>query len=196
MRPNPPPTDSEAHRSAVQRRLASLESEVAQLRQELVGLGREQQLPGLFLTVEVAGALALLPTEAVQEVVRLVEISPLPSAPAHVPGTFLYRGAPAVVVDLAVLLGVKREPELDAHLVVCGGARPVALLVDRVRDIVEQPMLVDGAAEGESAAWDATGLMAGLCRTPAGLVPLLRASTVLYVPSAMLAGAAAKTEAA
>jgi purine-binding chemotaxis protein CheW len=179
----PPAGDPEAHRSAVQRRLASLESEVAQLRQELVTLGREQVLPGLFLTVEVAGALALLPTEAVQEVVRLVEISPLPAAPAHVVGTFLYRGAPAVVVDLAVLLGVRREPELDSHLVVCGGARPVALLVDRVRDIVEQPMLVDGAAAGESAAWDRTGLMAGLCRTPAGLVPLLRASTVLVVPA-------------
>ncbi|MBF5041411.1 chemotaxis protein CheW [Aggregicoccus sp. 17bor-14] len=184
MHKNSSPTgDPEAHRSAVQRRLAALESEVAQLRQELAGLGREQVLQGLFLTVEVAGALALLPTEAVQEVVRLVELSPLPAAPEHVAGTFLYRGAPAVVVDLAVLLGVRREPELDAHLVVCGGARPVALLVDRVRDIVEQPTLVDAAAEGERTAWDRTGLMAGLCRTPAGLVPLLRASTVLFVPA-------------
>ena len=115
MRQNTPPSgDPEAHRSAVQRRLASLESEVAQLRQELAALGREQLLPGLFLTVEVAGALALLPTEAVQEVVRLVELSPLPSAPAHVVGTFLYRGAPAVVVDLSVLLGV--QPRARAGL--------------------------------------------------------------------------------
>jgi purine-binding chemotaxis protein CheW len=184
MRPNPlPPADPEAHRSAVQRRLATLESEVAQLRQELAGLGREQVLPGLFLTVEVAGALALLPTEAVQEVVRLVELSPLPSSPAHVAGTFLYRGAPAVVVDLAVLLGVRREPAMDAHLVVLRGARAVAVLVDGVRDLVEAPLLVDAVPEdGGRTPWDASGLMAGLCSTTDGVRPLLRTTVLLAAP--------------
>lgn len=172
-----------ARRSAVQQRLMLVEEEVTRLRQELRTLGVAQRLPGLYLTVEVSGTVALLASEAVLEVVRLVACEPLPGAAPHVAGLMMYRGVPAVVVDLAVLLGVKREPDLDAHLVVCAGSRLVALLVDRVRDLVESPMLVDGSAEGsEQTAWDATGLIAGLCRTEGGLRPLLRASALLTIP--------------
>jgi purine-binding chemotaxis protein CheW len=174
--------EAQARRASVQKRLALLEEELVRLRKELTTLGVEQRLPGLFLTVEVAGTTALLPVEAVLEVVRLVAIEPLPAAHPHVSGTMLYRGTPAVVVDLAVLLGVRREPDLDAHLVICGGSRMVALLVDRVRDLVEAPVLVDGVAPGEASnPWDATGLMAGLCRTSEGIRPLLRASAILAI---------------
>ena len=174
--------DAQARRVSVQKRLASLEEEIVRLRRELATLGEHQRLPGLYLTVEVAGASALLPVEAVLEVVRLVAVEPLPAARPHVRGTMLYRGSPAVVVDLAALLGSPREPDLDAHLVICGGSRLVAVLVDRVRDLVESPVLVEGAASGEAPiAWDQTGLMAGLCRTPEGIRPLLRASALLAV---------------
>lgn len=178
---SPPMTaEAQAKRVSVQKRLVALEEEIVRLRRELATLGADLRLPGLYLTVEVAGATALLPVEAVMEVVRLVAIEPLPAAQPHVRGTMLYRGTPAVVVDLAALLGVKREPELDAHLVVCGGARTVAVLVDRVRDLVESPVLVDGAVTGDdSIPWDKTGLMAGLCRTSEGIRPLLRASAIL-----------------
>ena len=172
--------EAQAKRVSVQKRLVALEEEIVRLRRELATLGADQRLPGLYLTVEVAGATALLPVEAVMEVVRLVAIEPLPAAQPHVRGTMLYRGTPAVVVDLAALLGVKREPDMDAHLVICGGARTVAVLVDRVRDLVESPVLVDGAVTGDdSIPWDKTGLMAGLCRTSEGIRPLLRASAIL-----------------
>jgi purine-binding chemotaxis protein CheW len=175
--------EAQARRASVQKRLSLLEEEIVRLRRELNTLGVDQRLPGLYLTVEMAGTTALFPVEAVLEVVRLVAIEPLPAAHPHVVGTMLYRGTPAMVVDLAVLLGVRREPELDAHLVICGGARTVALLVDRVRDLVESPVLVDGSAAGEApASWDGTGLMAGLCRTPEGIRPLLRASALLAIP--------------
>jgi purine-binding chemotaxis protein CheW len=176
--------EAQAKRVSVQKRLAALEEEIVRLRRELATLGVDQRLPGLYLTVEVAGATALLPVEAVMEVVRLVAIEPLPAALPHVRGTMLYRGTPAVVVDLAALLGVKREPDLDAHLVICGGARMVAVLVDRVRDLVESPVLVDGAVSGDDSSipWDKTGLMAGLCRTSEGIRPLLRASAILLAP--------------
>lgn len=172
--------EAQARRTSVQKRLASLEEEVVRLRRELATLGETQRLPGLYLTVEVAGASALLPVEAVLEVVRLVAIDPLPAARPHVRGTMLYRGSPAVVVDLAALLGVPREPDLDAHLVICGGSRLVAVLVDRVRDLVESPLLVEGSPEGDApSAWDRSGLMTGLCRTPDGIRPLLRATALL-----------------
>ncbi|MBM7115014.1 chemotaxis protein CheW [Archangium primigenium] len=181
---SPPMTaEAQARRASVQKRLSALEEEIVRLRRELSTLGVDQRLPGLYLTVEVAGSTALLPVEAVLEVVRLVAIEPLPTTAPHVRGTMLYRGSPAVVVDLAALLGVRREPELDAHLVICGGARLVAVLVDRVRDLIESPVLVEGSGSGESALeWDRTGLLAGLCRTAEGVRPLLRTSALLSVP--------------
>lgn len=177
------PAQNQAHRASVQQRLLSLENELTRLRRELVTLGGEHRLQGLFLTVEVAGTQLLLPSETVQEVVRLVELQPLPGSASHVLGAFIYRGVSAVVVDLAALLGVGREPSLDAHLVVCVGNRTVALLVDHVRDIIEAPLLVDGVAEGENKSpWDKTGLMAGLCRTAdGGLRPLLRTTALLAI---------------
>ncbi|ATB47037.1 chemotaxis protein CheW [Corallococcus macrosporus] len=179
------PMAARSRRLSVEERLGQLEAEQARLRQELASLAGELRLPGMYLTVDAAGTSALLDAESVQEVVRLVELEPLPGAPAHVAGTFVYRGSPAVVVDLAALLGVKREASLDAHLVVCGGARTIAVLVDRVRDLVEAPVLVDGTPEGTSPLpWDASGLMAGLCRTPEGVRPLLRMSAVLVGPEA------------
>ncbi|WNG38545.1 chemotaxis protein CheW [Archangium minus] len=175
--------EAQAKRASVQKRLALLEEEIVRLRRELATLGVDQRLPGLYLTVEVAGSTALLPVEAVMEVVRLVAIEPLPAALPHVRGTMLYRGTPAVVVDLSAMLGVQREPDLDAHLVICGGARTVAVLVDRVRDLVESPVLVEGSISGDdSNPWDRTGLMAGLCRTPEGIRPLIKASAILSVP--------------
>jgi purine-binding chemotaxis protein CheW len=173
----------QARRASVQKRLVALEEELVRLRRELVTLGLEQRLPGLYLTVEVSGAAALLPADAVLEVVRLVAIEPLPAAAPHVVGTMLYRGIPTVVVDLSSLLGSRRAPEMDAHLVICGGGRMMALLVDRVRDLVESPLLVDGVGPGEaSSPWDCTGLMAGLCRTSDGIRPLLRLSAILADP--------------
>lgn len=175
------PAEAQAQRASVQRRLLSLENEVARLRRELARLGGEHRLPGLFLTVEVSGTQVLLPSDSVQEVVRLVELQPLPGAPPHVLGAFIYRGVSALAVDLARMLGVEREPSLDAHLVVCAGGRTVALLVDHVRDIVEAPLLVDRVEQtDERSPWDNTGLMAGLCRTADGsLRPLLRTSVIL-----------------
>ena len=175
-----PPLDAQLRRASVEERLGALEAEQARLRQELATLSGELRLPGLYLTLDAAGTSALLAADAVQEVVRLVELEPLPGAPPHILGTFVYRGSPAVAVDLSALLGVVRQPELDAHLVICKGARTVAVLVDRVRDLVEAPLLVDGTAEGTlPLPWDAKGLMAGLCRTPEGVRPLLRLSAVL-----------------
>ncbi len=175
--------DAQVRRISVQERLSELEAEQARLRRELASLAGEVRLPGMYLTLEAAGTTALLPADSVQEVVRLVELEPLPGSPPHVAGTFIYRGSPAMVVDLGTLLGTRREPDLDAHLVICKGARTVAVLVDRVKDLVNSPVLLDGTPDGTAQLpWDATGLMAGLCRTPEGVRPLLRTSMVLSGP--------------
>jgi len=161
---------------ALRRRLREIEGEMATAQAEYAAIATGDPLPGLHLVVGAAGFRALLPAAAVREIVRLVAIEPLPEAAAHVLGAFVYRGRPVVAVDLASRLGVSREPELDAQIVILDGADPVGLVVDRVEALLDSPLLVeqDAADEaGDGAAWRRSGLTVGLCRCGDGLLPLL-----------------------
>jgi purine-binding chemotaxis protein CheW len=164
----------EENRSAadLRRRLAALDAERDRLQAELVALGPGEPLPGLHLAVEVAGRRALLPAGRVLEVVPLVPFSPLPRPVPHVRGAFLYRGQPAVALDLASLTGVPREPDLDAHLVVLASHRPFALLVDRAQPLPDPPVVAPGGADAGDL-WRGSALVAALCRCGAEVVPLL-----------------------
>lgn len=153
-------------------RLAALDAERDRLQAELVALGPGEPLPGMHLAVEVAGRRALLPASRVLEVVPLVPFSPLPRAVAHAPGAFLYRGQPAVALDLASLAGTPREPDLDAHLVVLASRRPFALLVDRARPLADPPVVAAGDADAGDP-WRGSPLVAALCRCGDEVVPLL-----------------------
>jgi purine-binding chemotaxis protein CheW len=116
----------------------------------------------------------------VVEIVRLVECSPIPKAPPHVLGTFLYRGEPVVALDPSRYLGGRGEPRLDAHLVVLGAERPVALVVDRVRSLAEAPAVAAlDERDGRPAGWFSSPLVFGLCRVGVELVPLLRPEPLL-----------------
>jgi purine-binding chemotaxis protein CheW len=167
-------------RAELRKRLMELESELEQAQREFVALGPGEALPGLFLVVEISGHAAAIPASCVVEIVRLVECSPLPQAPAHVLGTFLYRGEPVLAVDPARYLGSLEEPRLDAHLVVLNAGRPVALVVDRVRMLVEAPTVAaPGERDGRPEGWFSSPLVAGLCRIGSELVPLLRPEPLL-----------------
>jgi purine-binding chemotaxis protein CheW len=167
-------------RSELRRRLRQIEDDLTKAQSELVSLGEGERLPGLFLIFEVAGFAAALPVSRVAEIVRLVECSPLPKAPPHVLGTFVYRGDPIVTVDLAVYLGTtKGEPRLDAHVVVIDGTRRVALVVDRVRSMIEAPAIAAGDGSEASPTWFASKLVAGLVRSGDELVPLINVDPLL-----------------
>ncbi len=157
-------------RLALQRRLADLASELHRVERDLVALGPGERLPGLHLLVEAAGHRALVAASEVQEIVRLVAFAPIPGAPRHALGTFVFRGRPVVALDLASFLSVARVPSLDAHVVVLGGARALGLVVDGVRAVVDAPLLVEGEA---ASAWGGTRLVAGLCRVGDEALPLL-----------------------
>ena len=161
-------------RRRLRRRLAALQSALARAQGELVAVGTGESLPGLHLLVEVAGVRGLVSDALVVEVVRLVACSPLPEMPRHVLGSFLHRGRPAVAVDLASVLGSDREPPLDAHVVVMAGARPLGVVVDAVRAMVDSPVLVaDGSDDPSLARWRGAGLVTGLCRVGDEILPLL-----------------------
>jgi purine-binding chemotaxis protein CheW len=137
------------------------------------GLARPatETLPGLHLVVEAAGRRALLAAGHVLEIVRLVALEPRPGAPAALLGSFTWRGVPVVAVDLAALLGVRREPALDAQIAVLAGTPAAGLVLDRVHGLLERPAShPDAALPG---GWEATGLVRGRCAVGGEVLPLL-----------------------
>lgn len=166
----------------LRRRLGDLEAEYARLcarLSEASGAG-ETLLPGLFLCVEVGEAVMLVPASMVVEVARLVACEPIGGAPAHVLGSFLYRGASAVAIDLARLFGSGREPSLDARMLVLQTSRSVGLVVDRVSSLVRDPAAADWSQlQGELGRWGGSEFVSGLCRHGESIVPLLNVSRVL-----------------
>lgn len=160
------PSDPGALRRALLDELRTIEAEWRRVRAGLVGLGPGERLPGLHLRVRAAGGHVLLPAARIAEIARVVAFERVPGSPPWLCGGFVWRGAPALAVDLGARLGGAPITSLDAVMVILDGAPSVALLVDEVRDLTEDPVLGD-AIDAE------TPLYAGACRTDRDAVPLL-----------------------
>jgi len=94
--------------------------------------------PSDALLFELAGSRMALLAALVSEVVRAVEIEPLPQAPSVISGVINVRGSLTPVIDLRRRLGLATKPlSPDDHFIVadCGTSR-VALHVDRALDIM------------------------------------------------------------
>lgn len=154
----------------LRRRLEALDEERARIVRELSAASTESPLPGWYLTVEANGFRALLPGDAVERILPLVECLPAPGLPTHVLGTMVHRGRTAHVVDLGRHLGRTTEPALESHLVLLTCARPIALAVDRVRGLIESPLLLGEGPEESNAA---NRLTLALCRVGEDVLPLL-----------------------
>jgi purine-binding chemotaxis protein CheW len=90
-----------------------------------------------FVLVEQQYALRLI---AVQRVVRMVKITPLPSAPEVVLGVIDWQGNIIPVMSMRKRFGmIEPETSLSDQLIVAdAGARRVALVVNSVTGVVEQ----------------------------------------------------------
>lgn len=163
-----------ASRSALLEALRANEREHQRLRAGLVALGPGQRLPGSYLVVGVAGGRVLVPGARVAEVALRVAFEPVPGGPPWLKGSFLWRGRPALAADLGARLGGSACAARDAMLVVLDGEPTVALLVEKVLCLVEQPLLAD-AAEGADPA---SRLFLGSCRVEAEAIPLLAPEAV------------------
>ena len=89
------------------------------------------------LLFELAGSRMALVARLVIEVVRAVEIEPLPYAPAVVSGVINARGTLLPVIDMRRRLGLQPKPlSPDDHLIIAEcGPRKLALHVDRALDL-------------------------------------------------------------
>lgn len=97
--------------------------------------------PSEFLIVRVAEELYALPGPAVREVTRWRAPTPVPGAPALIPGIVSQRGVVLPVVDLRLALGLAAAPPDRATRLVIAqheGA-DLALQVDAVVDLAPLP---------------------------------------------------------
>lgn len=95
-----------------------------------------------FLTFTLDGELFALGIARIREVVELAALTRIPMAPAAVPGVINLRGAVVPVVDLASRLGRERGRLSRRTCVIVvdatfeGGAHPIGLIVDGVREAI------------------------------------------------------------
>jgi len=172
------PSSSDSHESLLAE-LRALEERLQRTQAAILARGGEQA-PGLHLVIEVAGRRGLLATQRVAEIVQLVATAPLAGAPAHVLGTFVYRGAPVVAVDLAALLGVSRLPAVSAQIVILAGAPPVGIVVDRIERLVDGPRRFAGdAAAALPESWRGSSLVSGLCVEGGEVLPIVDPAPLL-----------------
>lgn len=90
---------------------------------ETESLERSSERHRSIVCFRVAGAALALPAEAVEEVVVRSTVTPIPCAPAHVPGLIAVRGDAVPLFDVGIFFG------LDGHTVVESDREPRVLLV-------------------------------------------------------------------
>ncbi len=134
-----------------------------------------------LLIFELAGVRGGLPVESVREIVRAVQISPLPGAPPVIEGVINVRGNVVPVVSLRARLGLPPST-LDAseHMIVISALqRDVALRVDRA---VALAPISDSDISSPDTLTGAGWNVAGVARLEDGLL-------VIHDPNAFLSQA-------
>ena len=137
----------------------------------------------LMLIATIAGERVALPAAAVESVVELETLTPVPQAPGHVAGLSALRSRVLTVIDCMRSLelgdtdcsdGIREAAviELDGH--------HYALIVDQVEDVVEalsEPVAVRAAME---TGWDR--VVQGMVETEAGPLLLIDVTALIAGP--------------
>ncbi|WP_369058514.1 chemotaxis protein CheW [Caulobacter sp. 73W] len=132
----------------------------------------------IFATFQFGATIAALPREAVVEFLPVPDLARPPAAPRALAGVFNLGGEAVPAVSLAALFGAaSEEPSLYSHLVIVrSGERRVALLVDRILDVVEAgPDALRPAEEGDSL----NGCVSAQLSSDGVLIPVLSVERLL-----------------
>ena len=116
----------------------------------------------------------------VQEILRMVEITPFPRMPDFALGAINLRGRIVPVINLRRKLGLPDRPP-DAktcNLLVRSGAQVIGFLVDEVSEVVTIPAaLVESPDHGPD--WMRSELFSGLGKLPGRLLVLINPDRLL-----------------
>ncbi|HWR96820.1 MAG TPA: chemotaxis protein CheW [Candidatus Methanoperedens sp.] len=116
----------------------------------------------------------------VQEVLRMVEVTPFPRMPDFALGAINLRGRVVPVINLRRKLGLPdRPPGPETRVLVArSGGQLIGFLVDAVSEVLDIPAaLVESAGEGP--AWMRSEPVAGLGKIPGRLLVLIDPARLL-----------------
>lgn len=157
--------------------------------------GRDDESEGAtFVSFELGGQGYAMEVAAVREILDPPKIRPLPCADYSVLGVIDVRGETVPVIDLASRLGAP-TPEIgdDARIMVVedtfsdAAGRPLAVIADRVLDVLEIPAAATEPAPPEAGS---QGLVRRVARLNGGaLVFLLDAAVAVFGVDATAAAA-------
>ena len=133
----------------------------------------------LYLLVTIAGQRVAIPASAVESVVEVDEIAPVPMAPAHVAGLTALRSRVLTVIDSYAALGLGRMPDTTVWpmVVVVVQNHLYGLVVDAVDDVAE----LTGEAQPIACALGSTWGRAASSFMDADGVPLLLLDVVALI---------------
>jgi chemotaxis-related protein WspB len=111
----------------------------------------------LGLGFQVGGQRYALSCRQVLEVVPMAHVRPLPTAPPHLVGVMVYRGASVPVIDLCILLtGTPAISRLSTRIIVASHeGQTLGLIGEHVTEVVEidEALLEDPGVELRRAPW-------------------------------------------
>lgn len=113
-------------------------------------------------------------TRQVLEVIRMVSITPLPTAPDFVQGVINRRGQTTPVLNLRRRLGLEAaRPTSDSRMIIAEvDGKPLGIVVDRVTEVASLPAQSIDAPSSYPIAVD-RDFVFGVARTPEGPLVLL-----------------------
>ncbi|MFQ5560773.1 MAG: chemotaxis protein CheW [Nitrospinota bacterium] len=154
----------------------------AELHENRVGSAEKSK----FCTLWLSGRLFGLNILDVKEIHPIVEFTPIFHAPEGVKGYVNIRGQIYLILDLSIIMGLKKgEEEKGTHLVIFKPSvgPPFGIVADRVGDVVEvdnreivEPSLDEEG--GVDVSWDKT-LLCGVSRLKDHLLVLLDGRGIL-----------------
>ena len=120
----------------------------------------------------------------IQEINKLLDMTPVPQAPEYVRGILNLRGQIVTVIDLCKKLGlpeIQVNREVNRNIIVNSENEYVGLLVERISDVVraeweevQPPPANIGGVQGR--------YFEGVYKTDSSLIGILNAEEVLWIP--------------
>ncbi|MGB7373870.1 chemotaxis protein CheW [Pontixanthobacter sp.] len=140
-------------------------------------------MSGLVLIITIGGTRAAIAAPAVDSVMELDNVYPVPRTPRHVAGLAAIRSQTMTVIDCKAALGLHPASLHSGRCpVVAVDGHMYALLVDAVEDVVETISDVRDIPGGYGAAWTAVAL--GMIETASGPVLLIDPAKLVVNPAA------------
>ena len=142
----------------------------------------------MLLVIVLAGRRAVLPAVAVNSVIELADVTPVPRAPVHVAGLAALRSRPLTLIDCALSLDSSRsatDPRTCRAVVVEHEGHLYGLLVEAADDIVAARSEPSPLGADPGSGWSRVAV--GRVETEAGALPLLDVAALVVGPDEALA---------